>query len=110
MSREATHPALPAERRQRKLGRFHTPWSHRLAERLLAVLATTAIGAVALIFLFIGREALPLLWESEALEELGGWAGLFLPQQWRGYEEASFVWQPVGHPGSSAWSRSSSAR
>ena len=41
-----------------------------------------------LIFLFIGREALPLLWESEALEELGGWAGLFLPQQWRGYEEA----------------------
>ena len=99
MSREATHPALPAERRQRKLGRFHTPWSHRLAERLLAVLATTAIGAVALIFLFIGREPLPLLWESEALEELGGWAGLFLPQQWRGYEEASFVWQPVGHPG-----------
>jgi len=82
-----------------KLGRFQTPLTHRLGERLIRLTAVTAIAAVALIFLFVAREALPLLWEAESLEELGGWEGLFLPQQWRGYAEPTFVWQPVGHPG-----------
>ncbi|HJL14586.1 MAG TPA: phosphate ABC transporter permease subunit PstC [Sandaracinaceae bacterium LLY-WYZ-13_1] len=75
---------------------FRTPLSHRVAERAIAATAFVAIGAIALIFAFIVKEALPLLWETEALEEIGGFGALFSPRQWEGYEQAVYVWQPVG--------------
>lgn len=75
---------------------FRTPLSHVLAERLIAFLAYAAIGAIVLIFAFILKEAVPLFWDQKALDEIGGFTALFMPRQWRGYEEAVYVWQPVG--------------
>lgn len=86
--REKEHP--------RRLGRVRTPLWHKLAERTIVALAFMAIAAIVLIFAFIVKEALPLFWDAEALEELGGLSALFVPRQWEGYEQAVYVWQPVG--------------
>ena len=96
---ELARPRITSAQRPKKLGHVRTPWTHRLAERAIAALAMSAIAAVALIFLFVAREAAPLLWDAEAMRELGGWGALFLPHQWPGYESAELVWQPVGYPG-----------
>ncbi|MFW6023440.1 MAG: phosphate ABC transporter permease subunit PstC, partial [Myxococcota bacterium] len=80
------------------LGRsFRTPLWHKVAEKTIAAMAMAAVAAVALIFIFIAREALPLFWEHVGLDELR-LRDLFLPRQWRGYAEPMFVWQPVGTP------------
>jgi phosphate transport system permease protein len=88
------YAALPAERPP--LGQsFRPPLGERLAEQLIYVLAMTAVAAIALIFVFIGREALPLFWEADARMEapLGS---LFFPKEWRGYDEPVYIWQPIG--------------
>ena len=72
-----------------------TPRWHRIAEGLIGILATSAIAAIALIFVFVSKEALPLFWESEVAGELR-LRDLFLPRQWPGYDEPVYVWQPVG--------------
>lgn len=74
---------------------FKTPLSHRIAERVIALLAWSAIAAIVLIFVFIAREALPMFWEHSFAEEVH-FADLFAPRTWRGYDEASYIWQPVG--------------
>lgn len=71
-----------------------TPTWHRVAERLIAVMALSAVVAIALIFLFVAREALPLFWE--AADEGLALRDLVLPRQWPGYDEPVVVWQPVG--------------
>lgn len=71
-----------------------TPTWHRVAERLIAVMALSAVVAIALIFLFVAREALPLFWE--AADEGLALRDLVLPRQWPGYDEPAVVWQPVG--------------
>ena len=76
---------------------FRTPLWHRVAERAIAVLALTAIAAIALIFIFIAREAVPIFWEAEFAEEVQ-LRDLFFANQWKGYEEPVFIWQPVGEP------------
>ncbi len=76
---------------------FRTPLWHLVAERAIAVMALTAIAAIALIFVFIAREAVPMLWEAEFAEEVQH-QDLFLAKEWRGYDEPVFVWQPVGEP------------
>jgi phosphate transport system permease protein len=76
---------------------FHTPLWHRVAERTIAVLAMGAIAAIALIFVFIAREAIPMFWEAEFAEEVQ-LRDLFVAKEWRGYEEPVYVWQPVGEP------------
>jgi phosphate transport system permease protein len=58
-------------------------------------MAFTAIAAVALIFVFIAREALPMLWEAEFAREVR-FSDLFAPRMWRGYDHAAYIWQPVG--------------
>jgi len=75
---------------------FRTPLSHRLAEKLIAALALTAIAAVLLIFVFIAREAIPLFWEHAFAEE-AKLSDLVFPKQWRGYDEPVYIWQPVGN-------------
>jgi phosphate transport system permease protein len=72
-----------------------TPTWHRVAERLIGLLALTAVAAIALIFLFIAREAFPLFYEAGVDEELS-LRDLFLPRVWPGYDEPVAVWQPVG--------------
>ncbi|MGB5547962.1 MAG: phosphate ABC transporter permease subunit PstC [Polyangiales bacterium] len=76
---------------------FRTPLWHRVAERMIAVFALTAVLAIALIFVFIAREAIPMLWEAEFAEEVQ-LRDLFFAKEWRGYDEPVFIWQPVGEP------------
>jgi len=76
---------------------FRTPLWHRVAERTIALLALAAVLAIALIFVFIAREAVPMLWEAEFAEEVQ-FRDLFFAKEWRGYDEPVFVWQPVGEP------------
>lgn len=76
---------------------FKTPLSHRLAEKTIAVLALVAVVAVALIFLFVAKEALPLLWEQASHAGLR-LRDLVFARHWPGYDEAVYVWQPVGEP------------
>lgn len=57
--------------------------------------AWLAIAFIALIFVFVAREALPLFYDPAAQAEVG-WSRLFLPQQY-GTADAPlpYVWQPV---------------
>ncbi len=77
---------------------YRTPLWHRVAEVAIVIMATAAIAAIALIFIFIAREALPMLWESTFAQEIR-LVDLFLPRQWPGYDEPVYVWQPIGNPG-----------
>jgi phosphate transport system permease protein len=74
-----------------------TPLWERAVERTIAVLAFSAIAAILLIFVFIGREAAPLLWDRAARDE-ASLSNLFTAEAWDGYEEPVYVWQPVGRP------------
>jgi phosphate transport system permease protein len=69
-----------------------TPAWHVGAEWAIRILAAAAIAGIVLIFVFIVREALPLLWDADGVEA----RDLVLPRQWPGYDEPVFVWQPVG--------------
>lgn len=75
-------PASKASRRQRR---------ERLIGLLVAAVAMTGILAVALIFAFVAKEALPLLFSAEARAE-ASFGKMFLAQPGR----HAFVWQPVG--------------
>jgi phosphate transport system permease protein len=79
------------------IGSFRTPLWHRIAERMIAVLALAAIAAITLIFVFIAREAAPMFWEADFAKEVEI-RDLFFAKHWNGYEEPVFVWQPVGEP------------
>lgn len=72
------------------------PLAHRLGEVAIHGLALVAVVAIALILAFIAKEAVPLFFDAAAQAEIGGLSSLLLPRRWPGYEEASFVWQPVG--------------
>ncbi len=87
----------PRRARSKLAGSFHTPLWHRVAERTIAVLALTAIAAIALIFIFIAREAVPMFWEADFAEEVEI-RDLFFAKEWKGYDESVFIWQPVGEP------------
>ena len=74
-------------------------WSDRIAAGLIKTCAYSAIAALILIFVFIGKEALPLLTSAEVNKEahLGQ---LFLPQE----TTPSLKWQPVSDvPKFSLW-------
>jgi phosphate transport system permease protein len=91
-------PSATAGPCPRRLGEgFRTPLWHRVVERAIGVMALAAVAAIVLIFVFIGREALPLLSEAVDNGELR-LGDLFLPRQWVGYDAPVHVWQPVGTP------------
>lgn len=74
-----------------------------LAELAIRVLAFSSIAAVVLIFVFIGKEALPLLYSPEIAKEVT-LAKMWLIQQWPGYDAPEHVWQPVSEIAKySAW-------
>jgi phosphate transport system permease protein len=62
----------------------------RLAEGAIRVLALSSVAAILLVLLFVAREAL--------LRGEVSWGRMLWPQRWPGYEEATWVWQPVGTP------------
>lgn len=61
---------------------------------LITAVAFSGIAALVLIIVFVGKEALPLFFEPEALEEVS-LAKLFLPQVVREGKAAVWMWQPV---------------
>lgn len=82
----------------RPLGQsYRTPRWHAVAEKTIALMALSAVAAIVLIFVFIAREALPIFWDPDFQNEVH-LVDLFAPKQWRGYDEAVYVWQPVGSP------------
>lgn len=90
----APRPSRPA---RPKLGTgFRAPLADRIAEGVIRVMAFTAVAAIVLIFVFIAKEALPLFWEPEAQEQIGGLGALLFPRVWPGHHESAFLWQPVG--------------
>lgn len=71
------------------------PRWHAAAEWMVKALALSAIAAIVLIFVFVAKEALPLLTSSEIGHEVT-LAKMWFAQHWPGYDAAEHVWQPVG--------------
>ncbi len=70
----------------------------RIAALIIKASAFVAIIALVLIFVFIGKEALPVLTSTEIRKE-ADLATLFLPQPAREGGVAEYTWQPVSeHP------------
>lgn len=79
------------------------PSFHALVELMIRVLAFSSIAAVVLIFVFIGKEAWPLLHDSAIGREVT-LAKMWFAQQWPGYDAPEHVWQPVSEiPKYAAW-------
>ncbi len=79
------------------------PRFHALAEMAIRVLAFSSIAAIILIFVFIGKEAWPLLHDSVIGREVT-LAKMWFAQQWPGYDAPEHVWQPVSEiPKYAAW-------
>jgi phosphate transport system permease protein len=69
-------------------------FSDRLASLIIKGSAFLAIASLILIFIFIGKEALPVLTSKEVQEE-ASLSKLFLPQVKHVGEPAEFSWQPI---------------
>jgi phosphate transport system permease protein len=66
----------------------------RIAEKVMHVLAFSAVAAMILILVFIAKEAWPLL-TSSAIHKEVTLAKMWLAQQWPGYDGPEHIWQPV---------------
>ncbi|MEW5975013.1 MAG: phosphate ABC transporter permease subunit PstC [Acidobacteriota bacterium] len=66
-----------------------------LFAKVIQLNAILSIAVILLIFIYLGKEALPMFTSAEVQKE-ASWSNLFLPQEY-GTEEAPlpFVWQPV---------------
>ena len=71
------------------------PRWHKPAERLVRLLAYSAIAAIALIFVFVTKEALPLLYDDHVRKEVT-LAAMWFAKLWPGYDAPEHIWQPVG--------------
>ena len=79
------------------------PRFHALVEAAIRVFAFSSIAAIVLIFIFIGKEAWPLLYDSVIGKEVT-LAKMWFAQLWPGYEAYEHVWQPVSEvPKYAAW-------
>ena len=85
-------PSLARARPRRSVARGAR---ERLVERLIAAVSASAIVSILLLFVFVAREAFPILWEQTS----GPLSDLVVPRQHPGYDAPAFVWQPVGFPG-----------
>ena len=66
----------------------------KLIEGAITAVAFSGVLAIALIIIFVAKEALPLFIDAEALKEMS-LSKLFLPQVLKPGKPATFVWQPV---------------
>jgi phosphate transport system permease protein len=80
--------------RGRRLAARRPAIVERVVERLIHLLAYSAVAAIILIFIFIAKEAWPLL-TSKAIHEEVTLAKMWFIQQWPGYDAPEHVWQPV---------------
>lgn len=65
-----------------------------LVEKFILLNATLAIGAIILIFVFVGKEALPVLTSPEVKEE-ANLSEFVLPHRYTPEGSPDFIWQPV---------------
>lgn len=65
-----------------------------LIEKFILLNATVAIGAIILIFIFVGKEALPVLTSPECKEE-ANLSEFLLPHRYTPDSSPDFIWQPV---------------
>jgi phosphate transport system permease protein len=70
------------------------PVAERIIERLIHLLAYSAVAAIILIFVFIAKEAWPLV-TSEVVHREVTLGKMWLIQHWPGYDSPEHVWQPV---------------
>jgi phosphate transport system permease protein len=70
------------------------PAWHRVVEWGLRLLAASAVVAIALILIFIAKEAAPILYAVGIRAEVT-LSKMWVSQLWPGYDEAASVWQPV---------------
>jgi phosphate transport system permease protein len=66
----------------------------KIVEGIITAFAFTGVLAIALILLFVAREAVPLFFDPEAIKE-ASLGKMFLPQVLKAGKPAVFVWQPV---------------
>ena len=69
-------------------------WTELVIENTIRLTAWTSILAIVLIFLFVGREAIPIFTSSE-VKQKASIQKMFLPQQFRPDRPPKLVWQPV---------------
>ncbi|HJX52494.1 MAG TPA: phosphate ABC transporter permease subunit PstC, partial [Polyangia bacterium] len=99
---EASHPKNHRRAERPRLA-SRRPRFHSLVEAAIRVLAFSSIAAIVLIFIFIGKEAWPLLHDSAIGKEVT-LAKMWFAQQWPGYDAPEHVWQPVSEiPKYAAW-------
>lgn len=65
-----------------------------LVEKFILLNAIMAIGAIILIFVFVGKEALPVFTSQEVQEE-ANLSEFFLPHRYTPDSSPDFIWQPV---------------
>lgn len=70
------------------------PAWHRVVEWGLRLLAASAVVAIALILIFIAKEAAPILYAVGIRAEVT-LSKMWFSQLWPGYDESASVWQPV---------------
>lgn len=93
----------PLSRHIRKLEIRRPAFAERSMELTIRVLAYSAVAAMILIFVFIAKEAWPLL-TSSAIHREVTLAKMWLIQQWPGYDAPEHIWQPVSEiPKYSVW-------
>ena len=91
------------------IGRLHPPvlhppprW-HGWAQACVQLAALAAVAAMALIVVFVAKEALPILRDPKVRVEVTP-ARMFTAQHWPGYDAPDHVWQPVSDtPKYGAW-------
>lgn len=89
---DATAEAPPewAQYAVRRRDRWRDIWMGRL----IATIAVSAIAAIILIFVFIGREAAPVLTSSEVHQEVTV-EKMIVPLESRPGKPKAFIWQPI---------------
>ena len=70
------------------------PRWHGAAERVLQIAAFAAVAAIVLIFVFVAKESLPLLYDHEVRSEVT-LSQMWFAQQWPHYDQPEHIWQPV---------------
>ncbi len=93
MNRAAAETGATALRRQDPAVR-RRQLREAAIEVAITLVAVTGIAAVVLIFVFVGREALPVLTDPQVRAD-ASLSKLFLPQVLRAGKPAAFMWQPV---------------
>lgn len=70
------------------------PRWHAVAEWAIRLATVAAVGAVALIFVFLAWHALPILWESTHGDGPQSLRDIFFAKQWPGDTSPTYVWHP----------------